>query len=74
MIKLSDNQISFINDLIHHSFGKLVAEDSDIFNAKLIEPPVISEDAWLLNRELHEATINHRLAYYFEEYMQGALI
>ncbi|OJW32065.1 MAG: hypothetical protein BGO54_16760 [Sphingobacteriales bacterium 46-32] len=73
MIKPSDNQIAFINDLIHHSLEKLVAEDSDIFKAKLIEPPVISEGVRLLNRELHETAINHRLAYYFEEYMQGTL-
>lgn len=57
--------------LLQFCINKLIINDSDIFNIELIEPPQISEDAKILNRELHETTINHRLAYYIENYIQS---
>jgi hypothetical protein len=59
-----------ILDIIVQSLKVLVARDRDLFNTELVEPPAISDDAKILNRELFETTINHRLAVYLEQNLQ----
>lgn len=66
----TNNQIQEVKNLLSNSIEELIRNDSDIFNIELIEPPQISEDAKVLNRELHETTINHRFAYYLEKNIQ----
>lgn len=61
-----DAQIVQIKSLLESSIDELILNDSNIFNADVILPQNISPDAILLNRKLHETTINHRLAYYIE--------
>jgi hypothetical protein len=70
MIQPTEEQIIFIKKLLTKSIDLLIAKDSDIFNIDIVMPQQISEAAKLLNRELHETTINHRLAYYFELNLQ----
>lgn len=66
MVQPSDEQLGFVKKLITDSIDLLIKEDSDIFNLEIDIPPTISEDAKLLNLELHETSINHRLAFYLE--------
>lgn len=71
MITPTPLQITEIADLLNSSIQELINHDSDIFNIDLIMPQQISEDARILNRELHETAINHRLAYYIEKNIQN---
>src|SRR5688500_8862079 len=64
-------EIDRISFILRHAIERLIQNDSDIFNIELIDPPQISEDAKILNRQLHEVAINHRLAYYLERYMEA---
>lgn len=70
MIKPTDEQLQLITDILGKSIDQLIKNDSDIFNIDIVMPQMISQDAKLLNRELHETTINHRLAYYIENNLQ----
>jgi len=70
MIQPTEEQILFIKRLVTTSLDQLIAKDSDIFNIGIEMPQQISPDARLLNRELHETTINHRLAFYLEQNIQ----
>lgn len=67
----TEQQITFIRALLSTSIDLLIANDSDIFNLDIVMPQQISPEARLLNRELHETTINHRLAFYLEQNIQG---
>lgn len=71
MIRPTEEQIAFIKTLLTTSIDQLITRDSDIFNIDIIMPQQISPDARHLNRELHETTINHRLAFYLEQNIQG---
>ena len=62
----TNSQIDEIKELLSICIEELVVQDSDIFNIELDESPQISPLTRILNRELHETTINHRLAYYIE--------
>ncbi|MEI6316386.1 MAG: hypothetical protein WCO65_01505 [bacterium] len=64
-------QIDGLTLILRNSIEELIDRDSDIFNVDLIEPEEISDDARILNRELHETCINHRLAYYLEKNIQN---
>lgn len=64
-------QIQQVKNLISKCIEDLIRGDSDIFNSNLIEPENLSDDAKILNRKLHETTINHRIAHYFENYIQN---
>jgi hypothetical protein len=64
-------QINQVKNIIKQSIQDLIRYDSDIFHNDVIEPEDLSNDAKLLNRKLHETTINHRIAYYFEKYIQN---
>jgi len=66
----TEEQIVFIKTLLTTCIDQLIANDSDIFNLDIVMPRQISPDARLLNRELHETTINHRLAFYLEQNIQ----
>ena len=70
MIQPPDEQIERISEILEISIDELIANDSDIFNIDIVMPQQISPDARLLNRELHETTINHRLAFYIEKNIQ----
>ena len=70
MIKPTLEQTNLVTKLLYESINTLIVNDSDIFNIDIIMPQQISEDARILNRELHETAINHRLAYYLEQNMQ----
>lgn len=67
MIQPTDQQIEFIKDILTSSIDELISNDSDIFNIDEVMPQQISPDARHLNRQLHETTINHRLAVYIEK-------
>ena len=71
MIVPTQAQIDRVTNLLNASIQKLVEKDSNIFNIDFIMPQQISEDAAILNRELHETTINHRLAYYLERNIEN---
>jgi hypothetical protein len=62
----TQNEIDRISEILLKSIKKLIKKDSNIFNIGIDMPQQYSEDAKILNRELHETTINHRLAYYIE--------
>lgn len=66
MKQTTEEQIVLIKTILATSIDQLRANDSDIFNIDIVMPQQISPDARLLNRELHETTINHRLAFYLE--------
>lgn len=70
MIQPTDEQILHIKTLLTTSIDQLIVKDSNIFNIDIVMPQQISPDARLLNRELHETTINHRLAFYLEQNIQ----
>lgn len=70
MIQPTEEQIAFIKTLLTKSIDQLIEKDSNIFNIDIEMPQQISQDARLLNRELHETTINHRLAFYLEQNLQ----
>lgn len=63
-------QLDKVKQMLNQSVKLLIDNDSDIFNIDIVEPRRISLDAKILNRELFETTINHRLAYYIERYME----
>ncbi|KFF18829.1 hypothetical protein [Flavobacterium hydatis] len=67
----TEKQIEFIKTLLATSIDQLIVNDSDIFNLDIVMPQQISPDARILNRELHETTINHRLAFYLENNLMG---
>jgi hypothetical protein len=67
MIQPTEGKITLIRTLLTTSIDQLIANDSVIFNLDIVMPQQISPDARLLNRELHETTINHRLAFYLEQ-------
>jgi hypothetical protein len=52
---------------IRNAIKKLVKFDGDIFNQNLPKLGKSTEMERLLNRELHETAINHRLAVYLEQ-------
>ena len=62
----TEAQRKAILGVIENSIDELIANDSDIFNIDEVMPQEISPDARQLNRQLHETTINHRLAVYIE--------
>nr|WP_321409584.1 hypothetical protein [uncultured Carboxylicivirga sp.] len=70
MLQPTIEQIYLIKTIIDNSLDSLILNDSEIFDIHMHEPRRISEDARVLNRELHETTINHRLAYYLENNIQ----
>ncbi|TDX00526.1 hypothetical protein [Dinghuibacter silviterrae] len=67
MAEPSQLQIETVINVLRLSIESLIANDVDIFDIDLIDPPRISMGARILNRELHETSINHRLAYYLEQ-------
>ena len=68
----TEAQILEIKELLQTSIDLLILNDGNIFYLDTdIEMPELSPDAKILNRELHETTINHRLAYYIETHIQG---
>lgn len=71
MIQPTQLQIDGIKQILESSIDALILNDSDIFNIDFIMPRRISPDAILLNRELHETTINHRLAFYIENALRN---
>lgn len=71
MKKPTESQIEQIKRLISECIEELVQNDSEIFNIELIEPQQLSENERILNRKLHETTINHRFAYYLEKQIQN---
>jgi len=67
-------ELEAIRSILKNSLDKLIESDSDIFNAEIPDPPFeISEDAKILARELHETTINHRLAVYLENQLVSSI-
>ncbi len=71
MIQPTEHQIGIIREILEKSVDELISNDNDIFNIDIEMPQQISDDARLLNRELHETTINHRLAFYIENNIQN---
>ena len=67
----TEAQIEQVKHIIKQSIQDLIIYDSDIFHNDVIEPENLSNNEKLLNRKLHETTINHRIAYYFEKYIQN---
>ena len=67
----TEEQIALLRTILEKSIDQLIAKDSVIFNFDIVTPQRISSDARLLNRKLHETTINHRLAFYIEQNIQG---
>lgn len=59
-------QIKSIKSILEKSIDQLIANDSDIFDMKIVPPSNMSPEENALNRKLHEITINHRLAFYLE--------
>ncbi|MDD2981986.1 MAG: hypothetical protein PHQ74_01235 [Crocinitomicaceae bacterium] len=55
-----------INELIRRSLEKLAEKDNNIIKQKLPKLGKSTQKERLLNRELHETTLNHRLAFYLE--------
>jgi hypothetical protein len=55
-----------IIELIKNAIGELVKQDDDIFKQQLPKLGKSSKKERLLNRELHETTLNHRFAFYLE--------
>lgn len=55
-----------IIELITNAIGELVKKDNDIFKQQLPKLGKSSKKERLLNRELHETTLNHRFAFYLE--------
>jgi hypothetical protein len=62
----TQNEIDRISKILLKSIKKLIKKDSNIFTIDIVIPQQYSEEAKILNRELHETTINHRFAYYIE--------
>lgn len=62
----TEQQIQNITKVIEKSLANLIRNDSDIFNLELALPPDMPDQEKILNRELHETTINHRFAVYIE--------
>ncbi|MCZ2130840.1 MAG: hypothetical protein LC109_11330 [Bacteroidia bacterium] len=56
-----------IKQLIEEAIKKLVCNDDDIFKQKIPKLGKSTEKERKLNRELHETTLNHRLAFYLEQ-------
>ena len=53
-------------ELIRNSLEKLAEKDKNILKQKMPKLGKSTEKEKLLNRELHETTLNHRLAFYIE--------
>lgn len=66
----TSEQISEIIKIVSSSLDDLIYKDSDIFNIDIEIPEDLSPEAKALSRELHEITINHRLAVYIENHIQ----
>lgn len=69
----SEDQLELVQTIIRESIISLIANDSNIFHIDLNEVQYISEEARILNRKLHETTINHRLAVYLEQNISNNL-
>ncbi len=69
----TDIQIEFIKKIISDSLKQLIKYDSNIFNMDLVieKAEEVSKSAKKLNRKLHETCINHRLAHYLENELEG---
>lgn len=67
MPEIIQEKIAFVKNVLELSLKSLLERDYEIFNEIYTEPTTASPDARILNRELHETCINHRLAYYIEE-------
>lgn len=65
-------QIGEITELVSFSIDDLINKESDIFNIDIEIPEDLSLEAKALSRELHEITINHRLAVYIENHIQNS--
>lgn len=63
----TDAEMTRIRGIIESALDTLIANDRDMFNIEIYYPPELSADARVLTRELHECSINHRLAHYIEE-------
>lgn len=70
----TEDEIAAVERIVNASLGMLVARDRDLFYMQLIDPPMISPDARVLNRELHETTINHRFATYIEQNIKDTVM
>lgn len=59
-------QITEVKGLLIRSIKMLIQNDRNIFTGEIYETPDFTPEARILNRELHETSINHRLAHYLE--------
>lgn len=55
-----------IKEIITKSLNNLVKNDDDILKQKLPKMGKSTEKERILNRELHETSVNHRFAFYIE--------
>ena len=63
----TEEQLELMTTIVGNSMTRLIENDSNIFHIDLNEVQYISEEARILNRKLHETTINHRFAVYLEQ-------
>jgi hypothetical protein len=70
MIQPTTAQIATVKLILATSIGELITNDDDIFNIDIPIPRRLPLIERLLDRELHEICINHRLAYYLENNLQ----
>ena len=70
----TEKHLRLIKKILKKSIDELISNDSEIFNTNVVIPERISLDAKILNRELHETTINHRLAFYIEKNIQNTVL
>ncbi|WP_284653156.1 hypothetical protein [Flavobacterium terrisoli] len=73
MRKPTDQELEFIKLILTKSIDELIKRDSSIFNHNEQIDVHLDENVAILNRKLHEVTINHRLAYYLEMNASGTL-
>ena len=63
----SQEQLDTLKALLRSAFAKLQQHDSDIYSSTTNEADVSYSDIYkIVDRKLHEVTINHRLAHYLE--------
>ena len=62
-------EIDLIKKWVIHSFQLLIKRDYELINPEVFECDYLLEGEKILNREVHETTINHRLALYMEMIM-----
>jgi hypothetical protein len=70
MIQPTTAQIETIKLILATSIDELIHNDTDIFNIDIPILRRLPHFERLLDRELHEICINHRLAYYLENNLQ----